>query len=249
MSDENTPFFLDLFSVMAGEYKEDFNRATDPNILGCSELMFCSRKLAIKKIIKFGEIDTTARMLHGKILHGVVQSKGILPEILVPMSLNLNHRWRNLDVEVERHIREEISPGKFLDGHVDVYTNRFLVEIKTTSMLLEYYTKEVAPFHFAQINLYMGFTGVHDAYILSINTRGLDSKSPKLTDLSRKWTYCVPVTFDQFVFDSLVEKAKSLFDAIDAEVFEVFEGPEYGWECKYCPKEVKEICGRDEKPK
>ena len=238
---ENLNINVNIFEILKDAFEEHFNRRT--NKLGCSEIPFCARKTIISRLYKI-PITTNMKMLHGKIHHSIIQEPKVLERIISSICEQL-HITEPVKVIKEKVISFEILEGKFLEGHIDVDTTYFIIEIKTTSVPLKYWSTSIAPFHYIQSNNYLGIEKKEFGFILHINLHAYQSVIIDLNEVWQKYACFIPITFDQEIFDLTMDKAKTMFLLMEEESFDI-AGPEFEWECKTCPKEIQEIC---KKPK
>jgi len=185
------------------------------------------------------------KMLHGKIHHAVVQQPRVLTQLIQSLVKQLNIT-DDINVKIEKYLLHELLPGKYLEGHIDVYTNAFLIEIKTTAALLKYWSKDLVDYHLIQLNTYLGLTKQKLGFILLINLRAYFSDVTDFNDVWNKYGCILPVHFDQELFDNTLAKAKSMFQEMERGSFSL-PGPEFQWECKYCSKEIQEFCYQERK--
>ncbi|MHA1291114.1 MAG: hypothetical protein ACTSQJ_00430 [Promethearchaeota archaeon] len=239
--DINVNIDVNLFEILKQTYQEDFNR--DTNCIGCSELPFCARKICISRLYNI-EVPTNMKMLGGKVWHSTIQSPEVLSSFLTMMYQQLGINTSNIRVIPEKEIKTEVLPGKIIEGHIDVFTSYFLLEIKTSHILLKYWSRHVAPFHAFQLNTYLGIEKQILGYILHINLKAFESKIIDTNKVWEKYAYLIPIRFNKDLYNRAIEKAKMMFKMMDKKKFDL-SGPEFDWECKTCLKEVKEICGKD----
>lgn len=238
---EKNPVDVNVFEIIQNAYDEKFNRRK--NKLGCSELPFCAKKTIISRLYQI-PFEPNMKMLHGKIHHGVIQDPKILSELINSIYQQLGIKKEEINVKTEKLLIHEILPGKFLEGHVDIFADDFLIEIKTTSIPLKY-SKDIAPYHFAQANTYLGLTNLNLGFILRINLRAFQSDIINLKDVWKKYGCLVPVYFNRKLYDKTLEKAILMFRLMEKGEFNI-SSPEFEWECKTCQKEIKEICLKEQ---
>ncbi|MFX0023746.1 MAG: hypothetical protein ACFE9S_15575 [Candidatus Hermodarchaeota archaeon] len=228
---------VNIFEIIQKAYDEHFNRRK--NKLGCSEIAFGARKIIISRLFNI-PIENNMKMLHGKIHHRVLQTPKILKKIIENIADQLNTH-EPVEVIVEKELSYELLPGKLLEGHIDIYTSAFLIEIKTTSIPLKYWAKDIAPYHYVQLNTYLGLEKQEFGFIIYINLRAFDSKIVDFDEVWNEYGCFIPVVFDKEIFDLTLQKAKIIFELMEEERWDI-DCPEYEWECKTCPKEVQAIC-------
>lgn len=238
---ENTKGIIDVnvFEIIQKAYDEKFNRRTKK--IGCSELPFCARKTIISRLYKI-PIQTNMKMLHGKIHHAVIQEPKILTNLISSIYQQLAIKKKEINIKPEKLLVREIIPGKFIEGHIDIFTDDFLIEIKTTSVPMEY-SKEIATFYYVQTNTYLGLVNLNLGFILRINLRAFQSDMTNFNDVWKKYGCIVPVHFNQELYDKTMEKVIQMFKLMDNDSYQI-EGPCYSWECKTCRKKIKEICSK-----
>lgn len=228
---------INVFEIVQKAYEEHFNRRK--NKLGCSEIAFGGKKIIISRLFNI-PFEPNMKMLHGKIHHGVIQQPKILKRLIEAICTQLEIT-EPVEVIIEKELKYELLSGKFLEGHIDVATSVFLIEIKTTSVPLKYWSKDIAPFHYIQANTYLGLEKKQFGFILYINLRAFESKVLDIDEVWNKYGCFIPVVFDKEIFDLTLEKTKLIFKLMEEERWDI-ECPEYEWECKTCPKEIQTIC-------
>ena len=238
MSNDTKGFIdVNVFEIIKKAYDEKFNRRK--NKLGASELPFCARKTIISRLYHI-PFETNMKMLHGKIHHAVIQDPKVLTELIGSIYKQLAIKKKEVNVKTEKLIIKEIIPGKFIEGHVDIFADDFLIEIKTTSVPL-IYSKDIAPYYFVQTNTYLGLTNLTLGFILLVNLLAFQSEVSNFNDMWKKYGCFVPVQFNQELYDKTIEKAILMFKFMDQDKFNI-AGPEFEWECRKCTKKIKEIC-------
>jgi len=233
---------VNIFELVQKVYDKNFNR--EKNKIGCSELPHCARKTIISRLFNIPS-KTNMKMLHGKIHHSIIQEPKILSNLISSIYQQLAIKKKEINVITEKHLIYEILPGKFLEGHVDIFTDDFLFEIKTTSVPLEY-SKEIVLFYYVQTNTYLKLVNLTLGFILCINLRAFQSDMTNLSNIWKKYGYIIPIHFNQELYNKTIEKAILMFKFIDQNEFHI-TGPEFKWECKNCSKEIKEICLKEQK--
>lgn len=232
---------VNVFEIVQKAYEEHFNRRK--NKLGCSEIAFCGKKTIISRLFGYA-IETNMKMLHGKIHHKVIQDPEVLKKLIKAIDKQLEaifKIYKPNKVIIEKEISFEILEGKILEGHIDVATSEYLIEIKTTNVPLKYWSKDIAPFHYIQANTYLGLEQKQFGFILYINLRAFGSQVIDIDEVWNKYGCFIPVVFDKEIFDLTLEKAKLMFTLMEEERWDI-ASPEYEWECKTCPKEIQAIC-------
>jgi len=242
MSEDNSEIIVDVnvFDIIQKAYEEHFNRRK--NKLGCSELPFCPRKIIISRLYNI-PFENKMIMLHGKIHHAVIQQPNVLRELVKTLYQQLNIKNSKINVTTEKYLIHELLPGKFLEAHVDIDISDFLIEIKTTARPLKYWAKELSEYHVIQLNTYLGLTKKQLGFILLINLRAYFSDIIDFNDVWNKYGCFLPVKFNQELFENTLEKAKKMFILMKHGDFNI-KGPVYEWECRYCPKQIQEICNK-----
>lgn len=252
---------VNAFKLIREGYREDFNRGK--NVIGCSSVAFCAAKLLISKLFFPGEFEGNMRMLHGKIHHAVVQNPKVLNPLVYNVCDQLGFDKKKVRITPELTFRIEIKPNSpytgllkdqktYMEGHIDVYTNFFLIEIKTTDVPLDRYGKHIASSHYIQTNTYLGHSKpktddenkVSLAYLLSINLRGYRSDIKNIEDVCRKYERFSPILLNKKIFDKTIERVKLLFRMIDRGKYNL-AGPEHSWECNRCEEKIKKICKKN----
>ena len=230
---------VNIFEFIKKAYDEHFDRKL--NMLGCSELPFGAKKTLISRLFNI-PVQMNMKMLHGKIHHAIIQKPEVLESIILSISNQIGLENPPITTyEIEKVVSYDFSKNKGIEGHIDVETPNFLIEIKTTSVPLKFYSKDIAPFHYIQLNTYLGIEKMDLGFLLSINLQAYQSQIINLNDVMRKYAYVVPIEFDQEIFDLTLEKAKTMLDCLEAGSYEML-CPEYEWECKTCTPEIKKIC-------
>lgn len=230
---------INIFEFIQKAYEEHFDRKL--NKIGCSEIPMGMRRTLIARLFNI-PIPMNMNMLHGKIHHAVLQQPEIIKSIITSISNQIGLDNPPIDTYIpEKVISYNFNEKQGIEGHIDVYTPDFLIEIKTTSIPLKFYSKEIAPYHFLQLNTYLGIEGIQLGFLLSMNLQAYNSRIINLNEVMRKYAYIVPVEFDQEIFDLTLERARFMLDCLEKGIYNV-PCPEYSWECKNCPKEIQEIC-------
>ncbi len=249
---------VNVFDIIQEHYKEHFDR--DKNKLGCSELAFCARKTLINRIFFPGEFIGNMKMLSGKIHHGVIQHPEVLSQIIDSICFQLGITNNLIQVKTEKVLLYEVTKDKYIvvpkngyitdisgykciEGHIDVWTDMFLIEIKTTNVPVSAYNKNIAPYHYIQLNTYLGFSEILLGWVLKIHLQAYISKITDISDIWRKYGVWFPVVFNKEIFDSTIEKAKTIFEMLEKDSFNL-AGPQFEIECSWCDKKIKKICGR-----
>ena len=251
---------VNVLKIIQDYYEEHFDRGL--NVIGCSAPAYCATSILIKKLFFPGERMGNMKMLHGKIHHGVIQHPEVLTPLVHGICDELGFDKSKVRITPELTFRVEIKPNKpytgllkgkktYMEGHIDVYTNFFLIEIKTTSMKLEYFANQIAAAHYIQANAYVGHSKpktddenkINLAYLLSINLRAFQSQIKDIEDISKKYVKWYPIILNQKIFDATIERVKLLFRMIDQNRYNL-AGPEFPWECKVCDDKIKKICKR-----
>lgn len=234
---------VNVLKILKDCLEHDFDRGRCK--IGCSALPWCPRKTIIGHLRGY-RFTGNPKTLHGTILHEAIQQPDVLAELLSQIMWFTDMVDKDLVVVPEKHLLEEIYEDHFLEGHVDVYTSRFLVEIKTTSTYMKYYNHEVLPYHAQQLNTYMGLTGVHLGFILSLNTRAFQSKIEDWDKLWKKYGFILPVTFSEDLYAKTLARAKEIFEHMENDDWDL-EGPMYDWECKVCDPRIRFVCREEER--
>jgi len=242
---ENLNINVNIFEILKDAFEEQFNRRK--NKLGCSEIPFCARKTIISRLYHI-PITTNMKMLHGKIHHSIIQKSKVLKRLIESIDKQLEaifKIYKTNKVIKEKVISFEILEGRILEGHIDIDTSEYIIEIKTTSIPLKFWSRKIAPFHYIQANTYLGLEKKQFGFILYINLKAFESQVLDFDEIWKKYACFITIPFDQEIFDLTMEKAKTMFLLMEKESFDI-AGPEFEWECKTCPKEIQEIC---KKPK
>lgn len=111
---------------------------------------------------------------------------------------NIFHKWMqdNLlsDYTLEYEINKEFD-GIKLVGRIDAINDKEILELKTCSSIG--YIRKIKPEHIAQINTYMGITGIHNGRIIYIEKNNLNTKE-------------FNIKFSGTLFDETIRKIKMI---------------------------------------
>jgi hypothetical protein len=236
----NEDFQINAIEILNEAYTNIFDR-----IIGWSELPFCARKIIIKRLYKV-ETITNPKMLLGSILHATFQAPAVLNPLLTNIFQKLRVKDEIISILCEKETEHKIQDGRVIKGHIDVYTNLFAIEMKFTNTYVNYWTRELTPYYFTQLNGYLGSEKLPFGFLMCINVRMFQATFTTWEALWNKYGYLIPVKFNQELFNASIERANNIFDAIKKRSFENIEGPEFEWECKYCNSKIREICGKEE---
>lgn len=222
-------FDINILKLLDQAYENDFKRGKDT--IGCSSLSSCERSTILKKIHGV-KTPSNPKMLMGSIM-GVVLAQPTMLEPLISM-INESFGITNFThITTEPVLTYEVLPNRYLQGHVDVNTNHYLIEIKTTWVYVREWVKEIAKKYFIQANTYCGIQGVKLGFVATLNMRAFMAKFNSWSELWEKYGYFIPFTFNQELFDQTIKKARMMFRHIDANDPNVECHPE-SWECNYC---------------
>lgn len=235
---------------------DHMNEGLDPgienkrNVIGSSQSMSCMRAVVIKKVHGI-KTRSNNKMLFGKIIEEVIQN----PNILSLLIADVNHK---LGIDLKRGVMGiktqpqkllEVRPKQFLRCTPDIYTNRYMIEIKTTGLYAREWKRELAVHQIPQLNVQLGMFEQELGFILKINSRAFLASIKQddiyWNELWNKYGYFLPWYFKQNMYDSTIERIKFLFEYIDAEDYDL-KGPTFKWECKHCDEKVRRICGKEE---
>ncbi len=230
-----------IFRFINEELQVDFS--SNPNEIGASELGYGQKKTVIKKIYEIEE-PPTMRMLAGKIGHELIEYKPVRTKIV-------NHINGLLGIERKPISRtktvayNEVLPGKKIRLHADITTPDYPIEIKFTAQPMKRWTREVAPYHRIQLNMYSGYYKREMGVLMMINLNVFLTSSKNWDYIMNNLTFTLPFNHHQKQYLKSIELAKKLFRHIDNEDFKSLPCSLHSWECKRCIKEVREICGKE----
>lgn len=252
---------VNYMKIIKEGYQQDHGKKTSKS-LGCGELGFCKRKIIIENV--FGiRSETNGEMVHGSIQHESFQKREIVlplvnaiyehlaskPELCKKLGIDYDKITKGtsiINVYIENRVEEEIKPGRYLRGLVDIETDDFIIEIKTTNKdqkRWKQYQDEIGAYEELQENNYAGLRKKKLGFILKFNFRMYSSKANSDLKISKMWSYLYPVLFDEELFEMTKVLCRELFDAMDTEDGWVnIIGPEFPWECGYCDERTKDIC-------
>jgi len=229
----------------------DSHIPTGPNIIGSSSASMCMRKTIIGKIYNIEKSNLNAKMLFGEIFEEIIAMPKVLGLLIIEINNRLNIHPKNMIIRPQIQLMIEVAPDKYFRVTPDIYTNLYLIEIKTTDMYVNNWKRELAANQVAQLNAQMGAFKIPLGFILKVNSRAFlsnidDTKKTYWDDLWLKYGYLLPWEFKPEIYEATLNRVKFMFQCIDEGEFENVEGPEKDWECKYCNEEIRKYCGKEE---
>lgn len=235
-------FDCNMFEILHLTNKADLD--TSINTIGSSEAPYCIRKNVLCKIHGI-EFSGNNKTLFGKLYEEAVSK----PETLKLMRDRINSQ---LGITEKQGIIPqmdgsfEILPGKKFRITSDVFTSPWSVEIKTTSLPLKVWTKELVAHQVAQLNATLGRWKQEVGFLHMVNWRVIFAKIKEdenyWTNLWNSYAYFIPVPYDHELFIATLKRVILIFKCIDEKKAEV-NCPEMKWECGYCP--VLYQCGKE----
>ena len=218
---------------------------TGPNILGMSDLPFCSRAIIIKKIHDLN-VFLNNKMLRGMLYETVLYMPHILKRFLYNLHRIADIQEKLTIIDTKKQDLEEIKPGKKLRFTPDIYTNLYSVEVKTTTVWVRNFEREIAPYYSIQLNGYVCKYQQEYGFVHCLNWRVWDAKINEddfyWDTLWQKYGYFLPQKADYKAYKQTKEYAIWLFEQIDNENLEGITGPTYVWECGSCDPAIKSRC-------
>jgi len=220
----------------------------DSNIIGSSSIAFCPKKLVISKLIDV-KFVSNAKMLFGQIFEDILYTPEVLSLLIVEVNDLLGIRPTDQIINPQAQKFLELIPGYFFRVTPDIYTNYYMIEVKTTSIYAREWKRELVDYQVVQLNTQLGAFGVDLGFILKVNSRSFLSnikESGEYWDtLWNKYGYFLPWYFDKNVYDSTLSRARFLLECIRDKIIPEEENT-FGWECGYCNEEVRKMCGKEE---
>jgi hypothetical protein len=191
------------------------------------------------------------KTIMGQIMHSALQQPKPLTQLITEILQQTDIIPRKIEVVPEYELQYEVQSDQFLtvkeahiiEGHIDTFTDIFSWELKTTWTYDKFWSKELAPYYSTQLNGYLGSKGQKWGVLSCINMRAFLNTFKSFEDSSKKWTYNLPVHFNQKQFDLSLKKAELIFLEIDEGTANL-ECPVFDWECNYC--DVQEQCGKED---
>lgn len=229
-------------------YGLDSGIKDDPNIIGSSGIAFCPRNQVIRKLNNFHS-GGNAKMLMGQIFENELYRPEVLSQLIVHVDQLLGLDSNNHIVNPQAQVFMELIPGYFFRVTPDIYTNFYMIEVKTTSVYAREWKKELASHQVIQLNTQLGAFGIKLGFILKVNIRAFLSNIKEDENywekLWKKYGYFLPWRFDQETYDDTLKRAKWILECIrDKEIPK--EENAFLWECRYCDERVRKICGKEE---
>jgi hypothetical protein len=217
-------------------------------MIGWSEIPYGMRKIVLKKLNGVKTV-LNLKMLLGEIMHNAIQRPEALSILISNIIEQCNITTKTLEIIPEEELLYEVLPGKHLksdnkviQGHVDVNATIFSIEIKTTNTYAaDWDVNELNPNYVMQLNGYLGTMKQEYGILLVINMRAFQNTFNSMAESAEKWTAVIPIRFNKTLFDLSVEKAKTIFMALEQKFIDL-PCPEYKWECGFC--EVIDKCGK-----
>lgn len=239
-------FDVNVFDLMREGL--DSHIKDDPNIIGSSQISMCPKKIVISKLNDFKFISN-AKMLMGQIFENILYTPEVLSLLIMDVNEKLGIRPNDQIINPQTQIFLELLPGYFFRITPDVYTNYYMIEVKTTSMYARAWKKELVDYQVIQLNTQLGAFGVDLGFILKANIRAFLSKIGESDtywdDLWNKYGYFLSWYFDKKAYDNTLKRAKWLLECIRDKVIPE-EDNVFSWECGYCNEGVRKICGKEE---
>jgi len=154
--------------------------------------------------------------MNGKMLAGILVHEQ-LKKLVKGMK-----EFKDAEFEVETYTKH----GKYmLKGHCDILTHDRVYEFKFSRTNMQKYG---VPLHYIlQVNAYATMLRKPYYSIVTIDSKTLEVRRYDGTQ-------------DNFGYEYLIEKAGMIYDCLKKS--SPPSGPSYGWECRYCPSEIREIC-------
>lgn len=220
----------------------------DPNIIGSSQIAFCPKKQVISKLNDFKFISN-AKMLMGQIYENELYKPEVLSLLISAVNNKLGIHPDNQIINPQAQVMHELLPGYFFRVTPDIYTNYYMIEVKTTSVYAREWKKELVDYQVVQLNTQLGSFGVDLGFILKVNIRAflanIKETETYWDDLWNKYGYFLPWYFHKDVYDNTLERAKWILTCIRDKRIPAEENT-FSWECGYCNEEVRKICGKEE---
>lgn len=235
-------FELDLFNWMDEALQGTFKDI--PNSIGLTRALYCKRKGVIGKI--YGIKDPlNMKMLTGTIIHRLIEAKSVRTKIV--QEINKQLQIKSLpESKTELKDLMELDEGK-VRIIPDIWTPNYVIEIKTTAIPISQWIKEEGTSieNLTQLNEYAGYYGHKFGILLMINKQFFNSGSANFKMFWDKYCYAIPFEYNEDMSISLKENANSILKSIKDEKWDHLEGAKHSWECKYCNKEIREMCGKE----
>jgi len=238
-------FDPNIFEIMRDGL--DSHIKDDPNIIGSSSIAFCPKKIVISKLNNFKFISN-AKMLMGQIFENELYNSEVLSRLVVKINTDLciTHDGHIIETQAQKFL--ELIPDYFFRITPDVYTNYYMIEVKTTAVYAREWKRELVDYQIIQLNTQLGAFGVDLGFILKVNTRAFLSNIKQDENywdtLWQKYGYFLPWYFDQNTYDITLKRATWLLECIRDKIIPEEENV-FSWECKYCNEGVRKICGKD----
>jgi len=236
-------FDVNVFKLMNEALDSGIELKED--VVGSSEIAYCMKKLLLQRELG-SNFDGNNKTLFGQIFEEVLYK----PEVLTKLICYINDKIELEDIQVIQPQREgeiEVKGGK-IRLHPDIWTDKYIVEVKTTGIYTKYWDRTLAPYQLNQLNTYLGHWGIELGFMLKINLRAFlsqidDTQKFYWDKLWENYGYLIPVEFDPEMYQLTIERAEELFRRFEAKDFQC-DGPEFGWECKHCQEHIREACGK-----
>ena len=239
-------FDVNVFSIMREGL--DSHIKDDPNIIGSSSIAFCPKKIVISKLNDF-KFVSNAKMLMGQIFENILYTPEVLSLLIFDINNGLGITPKDQIINPQAQKFLELIPGYFFRITPDIYTNYYMVEVKTTAIYAREWKKELVDYQIIQLNTQLGAFNVDLGFMLKVNTRTFLSNIKEgetyWDDLWNKYGYFLPWYFDKDVYESTLNRAKWLLECIRDKVIPKEENT-FAWECRYCNEGVRKICGKEE---
>jgi len=220
----------------------------DQNIIGSSQIGFCAKKIVISKL-QNNRFNSNAKMLMGQIFENELYRPSVLSLLIlaVDQMLGLNSDGHVINPQAQKLI--ELVPGYFFRITPDVYTNYYMIEVKTTSAYAKEWKRELVNYQVLQLNTQLGAFGIDLGFILKVNIRAFLSNIKEDENywdkLWNDYGYFLPWYFHQETYDNTLKRATWLLECIRDKIIPEEENA-FSWECGYCPESIRKECGKEE---
>jgi len=232
---------IPIFQYVNETMQVNFSISRDE--IGASELGYGQKKIVIEHTYEIKK-PSDMRMLAGKIGHSLIEYKPIRTKIVKAINDQLGIKGEPKSI-VQKAVHLEILPGKTLRLHPDILTPYYPIEEKWTAQPVRKWTRDAAPYYVNQLNMYSGFYKMELGILLVVNLNVFLSASKDFKYIMNNYIFILPFEHNNDQYRESLALTEKLFNHIDNEDFESLPCPIHSWECTWCLKEVREICGKE----
>jgi hypothetical protein len=264
-------FDLNGFQILGDFFGNDFEE--HPNELGGSDSDKALRQIIDSKI-NLKESFLTLKKLIGKMVHYFLQQKKSVMAMVKLIYKQTGIKATKVRIEAykrkclncgyeDKHKEEErpradVCPicgcSYFTRHHVDILTDKYVIEIKTSLMYVRDFERQISNKYAKQTNYYMGAFEPKLGYVLYLNLAAFKNKFTSWDEIWLKYGYCIPMDFNQKMYDKTIKKFKKVVKCIKGKDYYVKCPSSETWECKpkncdfdECPNPIEYIeVGPDE---